>query len=93
LTINKKNQSTDNGVNGLTWMWQCGWFSSKKLTDIPKYKGMKHLCIPDQFSIDYRYSLQENLYTPLHIFAMPTAAQGLQMTDPMSVCCSCSIQN
>jgi len=54
---------------------------------------MKHLCILDQFSGDYRY-LQENLYTPLHIFAMPAAAaQGPQMTDPMSVSCSCSIQN
>jgi len=59
---------------------------------------MKHLCILDQFSGDHRY-LQENLYTPLHIFAMPAAAaaaaaaQGPQMTDPMSVCCSCSIQN
>jgi hypothetical protein len=28
------------------------------------------------------------------MFAMPTAAQGPQMTetDPVSVCCSCSIQ-
>jgi hypothetical protein len=40
----------------------------------------------DQFSVDYRYSLQENLYMLLHIFAMPRAAQGLHMTDPMSVC-------
>jgi hypothetical protein len=53
---------------------------------------MKHLCILDQFSVDFRYSLQENLYMPLYIFAKPTATQGLQMADPMSICCSCSVQ-
>jgi len=40
---------------------------------------MKHLCVLDQFSVDFRHSLQENLYMPLHIFAMPTPTQGMQM--------------